>query len=368
MKILVKENTLGICLEGFNNLRAKCYKPGTHLVSKWKNIFYIDDSLSLAEAGLNVDKVSCPDYLINQIEKIIVPDGCFMIRYVNNVRKGVYKTGTHYFLKSNNTINYDMYTKDNLEIEGLSLDTIRALLKEGLVSHYIISENTAAILYINGVKIKTLLPGAYVYNILNNQISVRMFDLNVTTITPQNQELLTKDKVTLRINFWANYQIISIDKILEKFDKNLEEILRNNIQMALRAAISNKTLDEVLTEKDDISQNILQYLKENEALYGITFLDSGIKDIILPGEIRDIMNTVLIAEKKAQANVITRREETASTRSLLNTAKLMEENAILYRLKELEMLEHIFEKVGSINISGNVLESLETMLGNKKKN
>ena len=96
---------------------------------------------------------------------------------------------------------------------------------------------------------------------------------------------------------------------------------------------------------------------------------AGVKDIILPGEIRDIMNTVLIAEKKAQANVITRREETASTRSLLNTAKLMEENEILYRLKELEMMERIFEKVGSVNVNGsNVLESLELLIGKKKTN
>ena len=81
------------------------------------------------------------------------------------------------------------------------------------------------------------------------------------------------------------------------------------------------------------------------------------------------MNTVLIAEKKAQANVITRREETASTRSLLNTAKLMEENEILYRLKELEMMERIFEKVGSVNVNGsNVLESLELLIGKKKTN
>ena len=63
------------------------------------------------------------------------------------------------------------------------------------------------------------------------------------------------------------------------------------------------------------------------------------KDIILPGEIRDIMNTVLVAEKRAQANVVTRREEVASTRSLLNTARLMEENPTLYKLKELEYIE-----------------------------
>lgn len=79
--------------------------------------------------------------------------------------------------------------------------------------------------------------------------------------------------------------------------------------------------------------------------------DAGVKDIILPGEIREIMNTVLIAEKRAQANVIARREEVASTRSLLNTARLMDENQTLYRLKELEHIERICENVGNINLS-----------------
>ena len=94
-------------------------------------------------------------------------------------------------------------------------------------------------------------------------------------------------------------------------------------------------------------------------------IDAGVKDIILPGEIRDIMNTVLIAEKRAQANVITRREEVASTRSLLNTAKLMEENPTLYRLKELEHIERICENVGSLNLngSGGVLSQLFALLG-----
>ena len=72
---------------------------------------------------------------------------------------------------------------------------------------------------------------------------------------------------------------------------------------------------------------------------GIKILGAGIRDIILPGDVKEIMNQVLIAEKKAQANVIMRREETASTRSLLNTAKLMDENTMLYRLKEMEFIE-----------------------------
>jgi len=85
----------------------------------------------------------------------------------------------------------------------------------------------------------------------------------------------------------------------------------------------------------------------------VEIIDAGVKDIILPGEIRDIMNTVLVAEKRAQASVIARREEVASTRSLLNTAKLMEENQTLYRLKELEYVERICANVGNISLNGN---------------
>ena len=61
--------------------------------------------------------------------------------------------------------------------------------------------------------------------------------------------------------------------------------------------------------------------------------------------------------------MITRREEVASTRSLLNTAKLMEENKVLYRLKELEYLERICDRVGSISLSGagSVLEQLAAL-------
>jgi regulator of protease activity HflC (stomatin/prohibitin superfamily) len=73
----------------------------------------------------------------------------------------------------------------------------------------------------------------------------------------------------------------------------------------------------------------------------------------LPGEVKEIMNQVLVAEKKAQANIIMRREETASTRSLLNTAKLMEDNQMLLKLKEMEYVEKIADKINSISLSGN---------------
>lgn len=127
-------------------------------------------------------------------------------------------------------------------------------------------------------------------------------------------------------------------------------------------------MDELLAQKEAAAALVREKLKEKEDFYCVELADVGIKDIILPGEIRDIMNTVLVAEKKAQANVIMRREEVASTRSLLNTARLMEENRVLYHLKEMEYLERICDKVGSISVAGGrgILEQLGEMMGTKE--
>lgn len=100
---------------------------------------------------------------------------------------------------------------------------------------------------------------------------------------------------------------------------------------------------------------------------GVSLMSFGVRDIILPGEVRAIMNQVLVAEKKAQANSILRREETAQTRSLLNTARLMEDNAILWKMKEMEYVERIAEKISSISIQGNgaLLDQLKGIFSNK---
>ncbi|MEG2678160.1 MAG: slipin family protein, partial [Oscillospiraceae bacterium] len=134
--------------------------------------------------------------------------------------------------------------------------------------------------------------------------------------------------------------------------------------LALRDYVGKQRLDDILANKDEMSHYVFERLKAKEKELFVEITDAGVKDIILPGEIRDIMNTVLVAEKRAQANVITRREEVASTRSLLNTAKLMEENQTLYKLKELEHIERICENVGNINLNGNgdVLSQLMSMM------
>jgi regulator of protease activity HflC (stomatin/prohibitin superfamily) len=117
--------------------------------------------------------------------------------------------------------------------------------------------------------------------------------------------------------------------------------------------VGTYTLDELLENKESIAKAVLEEVKEEAINLGVEVFNTGIRDVILPGDMKEIMNQVLVAQKKAQANVITRREETASTRSLLNTAKLMEDNDMLFKLKEMEYVEKIADKIGEISISGN---------------
>jgi regulator of protease activity HflC (stomatin/prohibitin superfamily) len=133
--------------------------------------------------------------------------------------------------------------------------------------------------------------------------------------------------------------------------------------LALRAFVGGLTLDELLSKKDTIASEILAEVTAKIGNLGLVISDAGIRDVILPGDMKEIMNQVLVAEKKAQANSIMRREETASTRSLLNTAKLMEENEMLWKLKEMEYVEKIADKIGEITISGggNIIGQLKAI-------
>ncbi len=125
--------------------------------------------------------------------------------------------------------------------------------------------------------------------------------------------------------------------------------------------MGEKALDALLEDKGVIDQSIFEYISQKTSAYGIAVDSVGIKDIILPGEIRTILSKVVEAEKAAQANVVRRREETAATRSMLNTAKVMEDNPIALRLKELEVLERIAEKIEKIQVNGS-LDSILTEL------
>jgi regulator of protease activity HflC (stomatin/prohibitin superfamily) len=175
----------------------------------------------------------------------------------------------------------------------------------------------------------------------------------VQTLEVGGQEILTKDKVGLRINVTANYQFENVLKAVQAAKDPLD-FLYKEIQFGLRAAVGTRTLDALLEDKVAIDHVVFDHVHDKFAELGIQVRGIGVKDIILPGDMKDILGKVVEAEKVAQANVIRRREETNATRSLLNTAKVMENNPVALRLKELEALEKVTEKIGTLSVYGGL--------------
>lgn len=209
-----------------------------------------------------------------------------------------------------------------------------------------------AVMLVDDIYTKTLTGGTYRFWKNDTTIKIAKADLRQLQLEIAGQELLTKDKAAIRINFYTQYKVTDIEKALLE-NKDYEKQLYITMQLVLRAYVGAYTLDELLERKDNIAEAVFEDVKATATKLGVTVLNCGIRDIILTGDMKEIMNQVLVAQKRAQANTITRREETASTRSLLNTAKLMEDNEMLYKLKEMEYVEKIADKIGEITISGN---------------
>ena len=159
---------------------------------------------------------------------------------------------------------------------------------------------------------------------------------------------MTADKVTLRMNAVVTYSITDARKAVTE-TSDVRQALYRETQLAVRAVIGAHQLDDFLSDKDAVSQEIDQSLRQRASDLGLEIASVGIRDVILPGEMKDLMNKVTEAKKAAEANLIARREETAAMRSQANTAKLLSDNPTLMRLRELEVLESI-ASTGKLNI------------------
>lgn len=281
-----------------------------------------------------------------------VPDNGIVLVYQNRNFKQVLAPGKYMYW---NGINRETFVHAHTAALEIDATIDRNLLEKAplaaWVRSYKVEAYEKALLFIGGNFEQVLEPGNYYW--WKNSITLHIVkaDMRQQQLEVNGQEILTRDKAQLRVNFMIQYRVTDIKRALmdnKEYDKQLYVLM----QLALRAFTGKLSLDELMESKEQIADAVLANCAAQAKELGIELLHCGVKDIILPGDIKEIMNQVLIAEKKAQANIITRREETASTRSLLNTAKLMEENTMLYKLKEMEYVEKIAEKINTISLSG----------------
>ena len=227
-----------------------------------------------------------------------------------------------------------------------------------MASFHLVDEGKRGLLYLDGRLVRETGPGAYSFWTAVSTPRFDIVEMRLQTLEVPGQEILTRDKVTIRVNVWAVFEVTDPARARATV-KDVEQHLYRTLQIAVRQTLATRSLEEVLAEKVDIDASVSAEVRREMEQYGVRVGGIALKDIILPGDIREILNQVVMAEKQAQANLIRRREETAATRSLLNTARLMEENPLLVRLKELETLEKIAGKVEKITVVGGLNSLLE---------
>ena len=203
-----------------------------------------------------------------------------------------------------------------------------------------VEPNHEVLVFLDGELVAQRREGPIVFWKDNRKAKVHAIDLREQTADVTGQEIMTRDKVTLRVNLAVTYQVLDPLKAVT-VTSDSDHALYREAQLVLRAAIGGRTLDALLYDKETVGDEIGRALAGRVEAFGVRVRSVGLRDLILPGDTKTILDQVMVAQKAAEANVIKRREETAAARSQANTARLLAENPILARMKDLEMLHEI---------------------------
>jgi regulator of protease activity HflC (stomatin/prohibitin superfamily) len=200
-----------------------------------------------------------------------------------------------------------------------------------------------ALALVDGRLMATLEPGRYAFWKDVARLKVVHVDLRERVLDVGGQEIMTADKVTLRLNAVLTYRVVDAARAVAAVE-SYEQALYREAQLALRAVVGARELDALVAGKDGVASELLALVRGWAAGVGLEVSGLGIRDVILPGEMKTILNRVVEAKKAAEADLVTRREETAAMRSQANTARIFESSPALMRLRELEVLEKVAGK------------------------
>jgi regulator of protease activity HflC (stomatin/prohibitin superfamily) len=206
-----------------------------------------------------------------------------------------------------------------------------------------VAAGSVGLLFHDGRYRETLEPGVHAFWRGEGSFQVIQVDLRERALDVSGQEILTADRVTLRLNAVVVFRVSDPVRAVTGVEDYAQALYRA-AQLALREIVGTRELDALLADKDGVARQLEQTLRAGAAGLGVEVGSAGIRDLILPGEMREILNRMVEARKTAEAAVVTRREETAAMRSQANTARIFESNPMLMRLRELEVLEKVSER------------------------
>jgi regulator of protease activity HflC (stomatin/prohibitin superfamily) len=241
-------------------------------------------------------------------------------------------------------------------------DELRAIVPATEIVDVTVLQHQRGLKYVQGRFDEILAPGRHVFwTHPNARVAVQVIDQRIQQLAIAGQELMTRDKVTLRLTLTAEYAPADTAATVHTV-ADVKDALYLAVQLAAREYVAGVTLDELLEGRDGLTKYLEAEVMPRAKTFGVDVVRVGVKDVILPGEMKTLLNRVIEAEKAAVANVITRREEAAATRNMAQTAKVIAENPVLLRLKELDAMKDIAEKIDEVRLFVGP-EGMKAMLG-----
>jgi regulator of protease activity HflC (stomatin/prohibitin superfamily) len=177
----------------------------------------------------------------------------------------------------------------------------------------IIKDTHRGLWYEDGVLTKVLEAGRYEFD--NSKglfgkrkpyVEVVLVDMRERDLTIKGQEILTSDKVALRVSIIVQFRVVDPKLAIHAVEK-YEDRLYSDIQLAARRSLASMTLEDILTNRNQLSEDILRDVKSTAATYGVTIQRADVKDLVFPGNLQEIMNKVLAAERMSQVQLVEAR-------------------------------------------------------------
>jgi len=273
-----------------------------------------------------------------RVEVIAVAAGELAVVQRDALPVAVLGPGRHAYVKGPFELNVERFAAEpGSRFAHPKLDAVlRAAGADAFFREVVPPAGSTALVYQGGSLVDRLPPGRHVL-FEGPRLDVKIVDLREKHLELQGQDIVTADKVSLRVNLTVAYRVADPERALAGV-ADYEQSLYRIAQLALREAVGSRTLETLLAEKRALGDELLDAVRTDAQRFGLTVGAAGVRDVILPGEMKALLNNVIEAEQRAKAELIRRREETAAARSQANTAKLIEQHPTLARQRELELL------------------------------
>jgi regulator of protease activity HflC (stomatin/prohibitin superfamily) len=181
-------------------------------------------------------------------------------------------------------------------------------------TEYLIKDTHRGLLYRDGAFQRVLGAGRHAFPVslwtrLTSRtpaIEVVLVDMRSRELVIKGQEILTADKVALRVSIVVQFVVVDPKAAIHAVEA-FEDRLYSDVQLAARRALARMTLEEILTNRTRLSSEILEDVKETAAGYGVSIGRADVRDLSFPGNVQEVMNRVLTAERQAQAQLVEAR-------------------------------------------------------------